>query len=481
MTTELISDHIAPAPPKRETRDYLALRQWVRVRPDAYVCSIVDTYTGYEKLGSPLTGLILAMCNGQHTGDDIVQTLHRALKDDESSIRATVTATLDRHDEFLVRSRQPMPVSKAHDLATFVRRAPMTPPREPLRLTHPTQATLALTNLCNFRCIYCFKNSAKPFANELSEAEWLDVADQVVEAGVMRCNVTGGEPTMHPGFCSVVERFVEGGVFPYISTNGTTVTQKFAAWLRDLKLPVIQVSLDSAVPADHDFVTRAAGSHASVVAAIELLRDSGLAVRIKSVITPFNVRYVDHLVDLASRLGVDAITLDKFNPGFGGRGNSRLILTSRQTHAVEEAVEGAKARARSDMTVATALSPLRWRGPSDMVTCGGLLTAFAVQPNGDMGVCEQVAHVPALRVGNLRHETLRALWDSERAWEIVTPPPRADLAEPCGSCELLRVCRTGCFSHSLLYSHDPWSAEPSCWKVDLERNPVMPRAERSPS
>ncbi len=89
-----------------------------------------------------------------------------------------------------------------------------------------------------------------------------------------------------------------------------------------------------------------------------------------------------------------------------------------------------------------------------------------------MIVCEQL-DLEELKVGNIKELKITEMWGSDKALKILNPDP-GKLKEPCKSCAYLPRCRTGCFSHTLLYEKNLFAPDPSCWKVHLEKNPLSP-------
>ena len=64
---------------------------------------------------------------------------------------------------------------------------------------HPVNATLELTLRCNLKCKMCmFRHSDREnaclAAEELTSAQWADMAQQLFDAGTLNILITGGEP-----------------------------------------------------------------------------------------------------------------------------------------------------------------------------------------------------------------------------------------------------------------------------------------------
>jgi hypothetical protein len=64
----------------------------------------------------------------------------------------------------------------------------------------PRQVSLALTNLCDLQCAYCYAPKHRAILNANSIADWLVELDQ---GGTLGVGFGGGEPTLHPEFAEI--------------------------------------------------------------------------------------------------------------------------------------------------------------------------------------------------------------------------------------------------------------------------------------
>lgn len=52
----------------------------------------------------------------------------------------------------------------------------------------------SITGRCNYRCRHCFMDAPDARLGELDHDTMMDIARQIVEAGILHVNLTGGEP-----------------------------------------------------------------------------------------------------------------------------------------------------------------------------------------------------------------------------------------------------------------------------------------------
>eukprot|EP00064_Thunnus_orientalis_P007785 superscaffoldBa00000883_g7807 len=138
---------------------------------------------------------------------------------------------------------------------------------------------ISLTEKCNLRCQYCMPEEGvklTPRGQLLSTSEVLTLARLFVQEGVDKIRLTGGEPLIRPDVldiigkelvkdggdrgCSSELRKLEGLKTIAVTTNGMNLARLLPK-LKDAGLDLINISLDSLVPAKFEFIVRRKGFH----------------------------------------------------------------------------------------------------------------------------------------------------------------------------------------------------------------------------
>ena len=176
----------------------------------------------------------------------------------------------------------------------------------------PTGAKLELTYSCNLRCGFCYTDSPRRTlerATDLSDEDWLRIADDVVESGVFEAVLTGGEPLLRRELTlDMVDRLDRGGIGVWINTNGWFVDAAIADRLAATDLGVnVHISLDGPTPELHDRSRGVPGSWRRAVRAIELLVERGVHVHVVQVVTPDNAFTAPEMVRTAWLLGASSV------------------------------------------------------------------------------------------------------------------------------------------------------------------------------
>ena len=74
-----------------------------------------------------------------------------------------------------------------------------------LGLDAPICLTWELTYACNLACVHCLSSSGRRDPSELTTAECEAVVDELQRMQVFYVNIGGGEPTVRPDFCELVD------------------------------------------------------------------------------------------------------------------------------------------------------------------------------------------------------------------------------------------------------------------------------------
>ncbi|XP_034531205.1 molybdenum cofactor biosynthesis protein 1 isoform X2 [Notolabrus celidotus] len=122
---------------------------------------------------------------------------------------------------------------------------------------------ISLTEKCNLRCQYCMPEEGvklTPRSQLLSTSEILCLARLFVQEGVEKIRLTGGEPLIRPDVLDIITelRKLEGLRTIAVTTNGMNLA-KLLPKLKDAGLDLINISLDSLVPAKFEFIVRRKG------------------------------------------------------------------------------------------------------------------------------------------------------------------------------------------------------------------------------
>ncbi len=349
----------------------------------------------------------------------------------------------------------------------------------PQKLPAPFMIVWNFTNMCNLRCKHCYQRADKPLPNELSLSEKLAVVEELDRAGVASLALSGGEPTIHPDYLTIVKAAAKKGMYTAIATNGW----RFADIdeLRKAKeagLRYVEVSVDSANPRKHDEFRGVEGSWSRAIRALENAVKLGLSHAMAVTLTKMNIDEIDDLLDLAESIGVKRVVFFNFVPTGRAkdlvnqdldpierekvmrklyremkRRNIEIVTTAPQYGRVVIQMSGGSEAApthfvaRGDPAV-TALAEF-------VGGCGAGRIYAALQPEGTLTPC---VFMP-IPVGNLRKTSFWNIWTQHKLLQKLRD--RNALKDFCGRCPYRFVCG-GCRARAYGYFADPLAPDPGC-------------------
>ena len=151
----------------------------------------------------------------------------------------------------------------------------------------PRTVRISLTDRCDLACVYCRPSRSDGYLeHRLDDDAWKAMLRALVQAGVRRVRVTGGEPLLHPRVIELVAFVASLGVEDLALTTNATRLEPLARPLREAGLQRLTVSLDSLVPERFWRITRGGqldrvlrGVDAALAAGFEELKINTVVLR----------------------------------------------------------------------------------------------------------------------------------------------------------------------------------------------------------
>jgi len=163
---------------------------------------------------------------------------------------------------------------------------------------------LSVTDLCNLKCQYCMPEdgvSKKEHQQILRIEEYLKVVEAMVELGIDKVRLTGGEPLVRKGIVQLVEGLSQmSGIKEIAMTTNGTLLKKYAKSLKDAGLNRVNISIDTLNPEHYTRITRG-GDIKDVLEGIEEAKRVGLLpIKLNVVaINGFNTDEVEDFIRMA--------------------------------------------------------------------------------------------------------------------------------------------------------------------------------------
>ncbi len=176
-------------------------------------------------------------------------------------------------------------------------------------LTHtPIGGTMELLPLCNMDCKMCYVRLTKEEMNArgrmLSCDEWLRIADEAVQQGLLFLLITGGEPLMYPEFKRLYATLSQKGLVLSVNTNGTLIDEEMADFFAQYGCRRLNITLYGKNDETYGALCRNPRGFTQVMNAAKLLKARDVPFRLTCSVTPQNIDDLPELYSIARDLDV---------------------------------------------------------------------------------------------------------------------------------------------------------------------------------
>lgn len=170
---------------------------------------------------------------------------------------------------------------------------------------YPLWCSWQVTYRCNFRCRFChYWHDPMGQQGEPSVAQYAQGARKLASMGSLLVSLAGGEPLLRTDLADIV-RVIGEYHFPFITTNGSLVTQQAARELMQAGLWGVSVSIDYASAARHDRRRGMRGAYEQAWRAVEMFSAARVnkwqRVNVIAVLMDDNLDEMEELIEMAAR------------------------------------------------------------------------------------------------------------------------------------------------------------------------------------
>ena len=322
-----------------------------------------------------------------------------------------------------------------------------------------------LTRRCNLECAHCYiaAGPAESGDGELSTAECLRIAAEILALNPAPLFIlSGGEPLLRSDLETIATFASSRGATVVVGTNGTLLTEKRIAALRDAGVTGFAISVDSLDARHHDNFRHGRGALASTKEAVARLRAQRLDFIIQTTITKGNRAEVARLVDWAAEQG--AVSFNAYFLVPTGRGARLSDLSADEYETVLAELVTHHRRYLGRMLVRAKCAPHFMRLVHQLAPDSPILnyetrcpcgTQYCrITPNGELTPCP---YIPSA-AGDLRESSFADIWRNAPLFSVLRA---RQLGGRCGQCEYRGVCG-GCRARAFAETGDHLAEDPSC-------------------
>lgn len=160
---------------------------------------------------------------------------------------------------------------------------------------------MSITDNCNLRCKYCMPevNENNEKHDILSSDEIYKIASDMVDLGIDKIRITGGEPLARKDSLEIIKKVGSLNLKDFTITTNGVLLKKYASKLKEYGVKRVNISLDSLDSNKYKEITRG-GDLQNVLDGIEECKKVGLTpIKINVVlIGGFNEDEIDKLINL---------------------------------------------------------------------------------------------------------------------------------------------------------------------------------------
>ena len=323
------------------------------------------------------------------------------------------------------------------------------------RLGLPVGGTFELTARCNFNCPMCYvhmtQEQVDAAGKELTAAQWLELAREARDRGMIFALLTGGEPLMRRDFFEIYKGMKELGLLISINTNGSMlqgeILEKFLAD------PPARFNI-SLYGGTNETYRNMCGvpAYDRVKESIRALRKAGVDVSLNLSITPYNCQDLEQIHADAVELDVNVRSSAYMYPPV--RVNGEVYGCANRLTPAESAecsVKWDRIRFTEEQFLRRAEGLIALREveqdgcpveADEGITCRAGSTGFWITWDGKMTPCGMMTTpvVHPLRDG------FGAAWDELRAKTAALRMPSE--CSGCNHREICGVCAAVCFTET---------------------------------
>lgn len=326
------------------------------------------------------------------------------------------------------------------------------------KLGLPISGTFELTARCNFRCPMCYVHldgeQIRAAGEELTAAQWIALAREAKEEGMVFVLLTGGEPFLRKDFFEIYHALKQMGLLISINTNGSLLDGEIRRQL--LEDPPFRINI-SLYGGCRETYQNMCGQDAfdRVVGNIRALKEAGVDVRLNLSITQYNRQDMERIFSIAQGLGLHVKASSYMYPSI--RVNGDQYGCGNRLSAKEAAMcsvawdrlrftEEEYALRVKNMQNLVSSEPKECSADLDTgVRCRAGYSSFWMSWNGRMMSCGMLP-TPSV---NVLETGFKEAWEHIRTevkriqmpMECVTCPKQ----EVCGVCAAVCVTETGSF------------------------------------
>jgi radical SAM protein with 4Fe4S-binding SPASM domain len=196
----------------------------------------------------------------------------------------------------------------------------------------PLNGVFELTSRCNLNCRMCYIHDQKADdsldSRELSTDQWLRLASEARDAGMLNLLLTGGEIFLKKDFRIIYESIIRMGLNIHLYSNATLIDAETAKWLGKIPPTRMEITIYGASAETYGKLCGNMAAYSRVVNAIDMLLAEGINIDLRTTITEYNIDDYDAIAEFSYKRGIPLNIVDYLYPA---RSSTQLVNSCRLT------------------------------------------------------------------------------------------------------------------------------------------------------
>ena len=167
----------------------------------------------------------------------------------------------------------------------------------------PLSGTFELSPICNMDCKMCYVKRTRAEVEKVGRLrtteEWIKIAEEAKNAGMLFLLITGGEPLLYKGFKELYLKLVKMGLIISINTNATLIDEEMADFFVQNPPSRLNITLYGGSNETYERLCGNPKGFTQVTNAIKYLKERNILVKLNASITPYNKDDIEQIYNFA--------------------------------------------------------------------------------------------------------------------------------------------------------------------------------------
>lgn len=141
-------------------------------------------------------------------------------------------------------------------------------------------AWIEITQKCNLNCVHCYEKDKNSIF--MSFHDFCNLVNQLCHNGIKRIQITGGEPTIHPGLLKMMDYCHGKFEFVELYTNATLISERILDSCRKNNIQIAYSQVAQGKEA-YEQITRTKGSYQQYLKGVDAISHAEIPYRIGAV------------------------------------------------------------------------------------------------------------------------------------------------------------------------------------------------------